>query len=201
MRKTRENRFNLVCCEVKQGINHFYHTRTRMNIFSRLIATSQTPPLSGARPDLTLNDSLIYEICEACWLFFCALPSWLSVFLNDANTLQSVPRSIFFPRIQELGSTGAAGAWWIEWRVCAPSDAMRSLWTLVSSRSSCISIVLSYADAIKHNKCVPLLHFLFGAFIYACLYLRGDGEVYDIYRCVSMCACIRSLSLYRQGVG
>lgn len=47
MRKTRENRFNLVCCEVKQGINHFYHTHTQMNIFSRLIATSQTPPLSG----------------------------------------------------------------------------------------------------------------------------------------------------------
>lgn len=166
MRETRENRFNLVCCEAKQGINHFYHTRTQMNIFFRLIATSQTPPLSGGSARSDFERLLDLRNLWSVPTSFCALPSWLSVFLNDANTLQSAPRSIFFfPRIQELGSTGAAGTWWIKWRVCAPSDAMCLLWTLISSRSSCISIVLSYADAIKHNKCVPRLHFLFRAFV------------------------------------
>ena len=136
-----------------------------------LIATPQTPPLSGGstRSDferlLDLRNLWSALTFLFIYLFFVHYPvGW--VFCQWRKHPSKCTKINFFfffpPRIQELGSTGACRAWWIKWRVCAPSDATRLLRTLSSSCSSCVSIVLSCADAIKHNKCVPLLHFLRG---------------------------------------
>ena len=74
-----------------------------------LIATPQTPPLSGGstRSDFErLLDlrNLWSALTFFIYLFFLCITQLVECFVNDANTLQSVPRSIFYFFFSSLDS-------------------------------------------------------------------------------------------------
>lgn len=163
----------------------------------QLIPTSTTPPTSAAQPGLTLNHSLSCEICKWAWLFH--IIQSVECFLNDANTLQTVPRLHFFLRFKSSESTAAAGV--MNQVVC-----LCSLWSNAFAvnaplePSSCISIVLSMQMLSNTTNALPCYIFLGG--FHLCLPLSKRGRTGSavtfiaVLVCERVCACIRSLSLY-----
>lgn len=116
-----------------------------------------------------------------------ALPSRWSVF-SMMQTPYNCTKIRFFLRF-ESSEAQTLTAWWIEWRVWAPSEVTRLLWMLLE-RPPCISIVLSMPMLSNITNASPCYIF-FGAFICACLYLRGGNrECCDIYRRVGMWAAV-----------
>lgn len=160
-----------------------------------LISFSEIPPSQEAEPGLSWSTKSIN--CSACF----TLPSWLSVF-STMQTPSKQYQDYIFPEIRELKSTDTVGM--MNQVVCLCSFRNNAFVSNAPLEPSLhISIVLSML-MLSNTINASHRYIFLGAFICACLYLRGGGGWGVLWHlswcslCVrgSVCVCICAFSLY-----